>query len=111
MGNGVPNQGSELIFEPLAGDFLFRRTFAQHFDLTRTQHNTVRSACLNAGGMNNVSAAYTAIRGAYDGIEAGRDDWLDRMTTGTTQGETDDLRRGEVWYWSNAPDYPSPPQP
>jgi hypothetical protein len=111
MGNGVPNQESNVVFEPLSGDLVIERTFRQHFTLTRTQHNTVRAAALNAGGMSNISAAYTAIRGAYDGIESGRDAWVDRMTTGVNQTQTDLLRRGEVWYWSTTVEWPSPPQP
>ena len=111
MGNGVPDQGTDKDFEPLSGDLTLTRYFRQEFKLTRTQHNAIRAACLAAGGMSNVSAAYTAIRGAMDTIEDGRDTWLDRMTTGQSSGETDLLRRGEVWYWSTEPEYGTPPQP
>jgi hypothetical protein len=108
MGNGVPNQGNDSIFEPLSGDFLVRISFSQHFDLTASQWNACRTAVVNAGGMSNVAMAYTALRGAMDGIESGRDAWLDRMTTGTNGTETDALREGQVWRftWGAIPSLP-----
>jgi hypothetical protein len=110
MGNGVPNQENHVIFEPLSGDLGIRLVFAQHMDLTRAQSNTVRAAVLAAGGMSNVTLAYTALRGALDGIEPGRDVWLDAMTTGADGTETALLRRGRVWLATLA-EIPSPPVP
>lgn len=110
-GDGVPNQMPTLVFEPTTGDFTVQFTFAQHGNLTRTQFNDIRVAGVNAGGMGNVTAAYNAIRGAWDSVQSGRDAWLDRMTTGVNGTETSLLRRGVVWAFVSRGEIPSPPQP
>lgn len=110
-GDGVPNQMPAVVFEPTTGNLVVQFTFAQHGNLTRTQFNNLRAAGVNAGGMANVPAAYAAIRGAWDGVQSGRDAWLDRMTSGVNSAETDLLRRGVVWAFVSRGEIPSPPQP
>ena len=111
MGSGVVNQQGPFDFQPTTGALTIDLCFAQHMPLSRTQHNDIATAAINAGGMSNVSAAYTAIRGALDTIEDGRDAWLDRMTTGQNSTETDLLRRGVVWRYVTLGVISSPPQP
>lgn len=110
-GDGVPNAESDKIFEPLSGALTMRVTFASHGDLTRSQWNDLRAAGLNAGGMSDASAAYAAIKSAWDGLQSGRGTWLDRVTTGANGTETDLIRRGVVWHFVGQGDIPSPPQP
>lgn len=110
-GNGVPNQGTEKIFEPLSGSLVVRKTYSSHGDLSRTDWNSLRAAAVNAGGMSDVPAAYAAIKSAWDALESGRGGWLDRMTTGTNGTETALLRAGEVWSFVGQGEIPSPPQP
>lgn len=111
MGNGVPNEQPHIIFEPTTGALIYRMEFATHTDLTREQHNAVRAAGVNAGGMSDVSAAYAAIRAALDEAVEGRDVWLDRFTTGADSTETGLLRRGVVWGFVSRGDIPAAPQP
>jgi len=111
MGNGVPDAGHELDFEPTTGELRVSLTLRSHITLTRAQHNDVRAAGLNAGGMSDVSAAYTAIKAEINDIEAGRGAWLDHYTTGMNGTETDNIRRGVVWHYVARGDIPSPPQP
>ncbi len=111
MGNGVINVGNDPIFEPTNGSLIVRLSLGSHFDATRTQHNDLRAAGVNAGGMSNVSAAYAAIKSAMDGMESGRSGWLDRWTTGDNGTETDLNRRAVVWHYVSRGEVPSPPQP
>lgn len=110
-GNGVPNAGNDTIFEPTTGDLLVRFSLGSHFDLDRGQHNAVRAAGLAAGGMSDVSAAYTAIRAEMDAIESGRAAWLDHYTTGMNSAETTLIRRGAVWHFVARGEIPGAPQP
>ena len=111
MGNGVPNAGSANDFEPTTGALVVRFALGSHFDLTRTQHNDIRTAAVNAGGMSNLTAAYAAVKSAMTSISSDRGAWLDHYTTGRTSTETDQIRRGTVWHFVSRGDIPAPPSP
>ena len=111
MGNGVPNAGGVLDFEPTTGELVYRFTLGSHFDLSRTEHNTIRSAALAAGGMNQVGDAYNAVRTAMAAIDSDRAGWLDHYTTGRTSTETEQIRRGVVWHFVARGELPGAPQP
>ncbi len=111
MGNGVPNAGHDLDFQPTTGDLVVKFHLGSHFDLSRTQHNAIRSAALAAGGMNQIGDAYNAVRTAMAAIDSDRSGWLDHYTTGRTSTETDQIRRGVVWHFVSRGDIPAPPAP
>ena len=111
MGQGPPDVTSALDFQPTTGDLDHILLFETRIHLTRAQSNAVRADAVTAGGMSNVSAAYTAIRSAMESIETGRGAWLDHYTTGMTSTETDLIRRGVVWQYVARGDIPIPPQP
>lgn len=110
-GDGQPNAGHANDLRPLTGELDVVIAFSQHGRLPYTTYNTLVSAALAAGGMSNVSAAYTAYRDAWDALESGRGAWLDRMTTGQNSTETAALRKGEVWNLCSRGLVPAPPPP
>ncbi len=111
MGDGVPNDGPFLDFEPTTGEFHVDLCLGSHIRLTRTQHNDARAAAVTAGGMSDVSAAYAAVKSTLDSAHSGWGAWLDHFTTGQTSTETSNRRRGVVWQFVARGEIPAPPQP
>ena len=110
-GNGVVNVGSGNDFRPTTGELVHRFCLGSHFDLTRSQHNDVRAAAVTAGGMNDLTAAYAAVKTAMASIDSDRGGWLDHYTTGRTSTETEQTRRATVWHFVARGEIPSPPSP